>query len=183
MSMNKEFQVHMLNDAGKAKAAAIAVAFDECLTKLITLCAPPANGSPGAGAILYPQGTREMAIVRTKLEEACFFAKKAMASSPENGVEMPSAGAQVNKSDKRLLARASRAGGTFASYRYAWEVRAARRLTRAGRVVCAVSKCDHFGGRPVQGVVRRVAEPGGGPLPSTGRRSSRSRNAGAVRWK
>ena len=66
--MNKEFQVHMLNDAGKAKATEIAEAFDACLEKLVVLC---------------PAG-RELALVRTKLEEASFFAKKAMASAPGN---------------------------------------------------------------------------------------------------
>jgi len=66
--MNKEFAVHMLNDDGKAKSAQIAEAFDECLEKLLVLC---------------PAG-RELALVRTKLEEASFFAKKAMASAPGN---------------------------------------------------------------------------------------------------
>lgn len=67
--MNKEFQVHMLNDQGKAKAKQIAEAFDECLSKLLEVC---------------PNG-RELSITRTKLEEASFFAKKAMASDPTNG--------------------------------------------------------------------------------------------------
>jgi hypothetical protein len=67
--MNKEFAVHMLNDAGKAKAKAIALTFDRCLDDLLHLCPPG----------------RELAIVRTKLEEAAFFAKKAMANSLENG--------------------------------------------------------------------------------------------------
>ena len=66
--MRAEFRVHMLNDAGKEKAKGIAEAFDECLGKLEVLCAPG----------------RELAIVRTKLEEACFFAKKAMANDPAN---------------------------------------------------------------------------------------------------
>lgn len=69
--MNKEFQVHMLNDEGKRKAKLIAEAFDECLTKLTSIC---------------PTG-REMSIVRTKLEEGCFFAKKSMANDPGNTVE------------------------------------------------------------------------------------------------
>lgn len=64
--MNREFEVHMLNDTGKAKARAIAEALDYCLDKLLDLCPPG----------------RELAIVRTKLEEACFFAKKAMANGP-----------------------------------------------------------------------------------------------------
>lgn len=66
--MNKEFTVHMLTDQGKAKAKEIAEAFDTCLEKLLVVCPPG----------------RELAIVRTKLEEAAFFAKKAMASTPEN---------------------------------------------------------------------------------------------------
>lgn len=67
--MNKEFEVHMLNESGKVKAAAIAVAFDECLDRLLKVS---------------PEPSREMSVCRTKLEEACFFAKKAMASKPEN---------------------------------------------------------------------------------------------------
>lgn len=67
--MNKEFAVHMLNDEGKTKAAEIAQAFDDCLERLMKVC--PAS--------------RELSITKTKLEEACFFAKKAMASDPQNG--------------------------------------------------------------------------------------------------
>lgn len=70
MPMNKEFEVHMLTEEGKAKAKAIAETFDECLNKLVALCPPG----------------RELALVRTKLEEACFFAKKAMANTPGNSV-------------------------------------------------------------------------------------------------
>jgi hypothetical protein len=68
-AMNKEFTVHMLNAAGKAKAAAIATAFDTCLDALLAVS---------------PSPSREMSIARTKLEEASFFAKKAMASDPAN---------------------------------------------------------------------------------------------------
>ena len=68
--MNKEFQVHMLNDAGKDKAKRIAEAFDRLLTELVDI-----QGEP----------SREMSLCKTKLEEACFFAKKAMASTPGNG--------------------------------------------------------------------------------------------------
>ncbi len=64
--MNREFEVHMLNATGKAKAMMIAEAFDDCLERLKVVC---------------PAG-RELALVKTKLEEACFFAKKAMASDP-----------------------------------------------------------------------------------------------------
>jgi hypothetical protein len=67
--MHKEFQVHMLNETGKAKATAIAEAFDELLTKLVNITGEP---------------SREMSLCRTKLEEASFFAKKAMAQSQGN---------------------------------------------------------------------------------------------------
>lgn len=64
-----EFAVHMLNEDGKLKAQIIAARFEFLLVEM--------------EAIIGPQG-REMAIVRTKLEEGCFFAKKAMASQPQN---------------------------------------------------------------------------------------------------
>jgi hypothetical protein len=61
--MHEAFATHMLNDDGKTKAGFIAKTFDDALYALSTVC---------------PEG-REMALVRTKLEEASFFAKKAMA--------------------------------------------------------------------------------------------------------
>lgn len=64
-----EFKVHMLNDEGKVKANEIAIVLTTALDELERLC-----GSNG----------REIAIVRTKMEEASFFAKKAMAKLPEN---------------------------------------------------------------------------------------------------
>lgn len=67
--MHEAFEVHMLNEQGKAKAQRIAKAFDGLLSEL-----------EGVGIV----DGREMALVRTKLEEACFFAKKAMARRPEN---------------------------------------------------------------------------------------------------
>jgi hypothetical protein len=67
--MDPLFEVHMLNITGKANALSIAIAFDACLQQLKKLC---------------PDNTREMSIVKTKLEEAAFFAKKAMACLPEN---------------------------------------------------------------------------------------------------
>jgi len=66
--MHAQFKVHMLNELGKAKARQIADAFDHCLTMLEGVC----------------PDSREMAIVRTKLEEACFFAKKSMANDAIN---------------------------------------------------------------------------------------------------
>jgi hypothetical protein len=68
--MDPLFEVHMLNEVGKPKARAIAEAYDECLTKIAVLV--------GAGP------SREMSIAKTKLEESCFYAKKAMANNPTN---------------------------------------------------------------------------------------------------
>jgi len=62
------FQVHMLNDIGKQKATEIAGLFDKLLSGLKAFC---------------PE-SREFSIVKTDLERACFFAKKAMANSSEN---------------------------------------------------------------------------------------------------
>lgn len=67
--MNREFGVHMLNEEGKTKARMIAEAFDALLEALL---------------IIDPQPSREMSVCRTKLEEACFFAKKAMAQQSSN---------------------------------------------------------------------------------------------------
>jgi len=69
--MDSLFKVHLLNDQGKRHAHLIADQFDMLLTYLESVC---------------PTG-REMSIVRTKLEEASFFAKKAMASKVENQLE------------------------------------------------------------------------------------------------
>lgn len=69
MRVRPEFTVHMLNDEGKEKARKIAVLMSDCLHNLEAVC-----GSQG----------REMSIVRTKFEEAGFFAKKAMAVDPTN---------------------------------------------------------------------------------------------------
>lgn len=68
--MNKEFAIHMLNEAGMQKAKDIAVLFNGLLENLKLVC---------------PE-SREFSITKTKLEEACFFAKKAMACSPDNQV-------------------------------------------------------------------------------------------------
>jgi len=62
------FEVHRLNGAGLAKAEQISATFAETLRQLETVCTPG----------------RELSIVRTKLEEACFFAKRAMALDPKN---------------------------------------------------------------------------------------------------
>ncbi len=63
--MNNEFEVHILTEDGIRKAKEIATVFDDALNLLKIVC---------------PDG-REFSIVKTKLEEACFFAKKSMASA------------------------------------------------------------------------------------------------------
>lgn len=68
MNIRPEFQVHMLNENGKRKAREIAEGFS------ILLAGVEALGVTG----------RELALVKTKLEEACFFAKRGIASLPEN---------------------------------------------------------------------------------------------------
>jgi hypothetical protein len=79
--MNAAFQVHLLNDQGKAKATKIAEAFHELVEKLQSLGVSLGQSlQPGH----EPNRTRAGALVLTKLEEACFYAKKDMASSPEN---------------------------------------------------------------------------------------------------
>lgn len=66
---NPEFAVHMLNDLGKERAYAIQKAFDDLMNTIWPICQPTG---------------RELALVRTKLEEACFFAKKSMAINLDN---------------------------------------------------------------------------------------------------
>jgi hypothetical protein len=66
--MRSEFKFHKLNESGISKASVIAELFDALLGDLEIMC--------GQG--------REFSLVRTKLEEASFFAKKAMAMKEEN---------------------------------------------------------------------------------------------------
>ena len=70
--MNKEFEVHILTEAGILKAEILAKLFDELLNTL-TMHHCPNN--------------REFSIVKTKLEEACFFAKKSMALNDVKSVD------------------------------------------------------------------------------------------------
>jgi hypothetical protein len=66
--MKQEFQVHRLNESGLRTAEAIGEAFSTCLEQIEQLVPPG----------------RERALVVTKLQEACFFAKRAIAVVPEN---------------------------------------------------------------------------------------------------
>ena len=64
--MNPMFRTHLLNEKGVAVAKSISEAFEQLLVDL------PA-GEP-----------RCMALVKTHLETACFYAKKGIAVLPEN---------------------------------------------------------------------------------------------------
>jgi len=66
--MRKEFAFHKLNQQGQTKAELIGDIFEEALSRIES----------------YVPDSRELAIVRTKLEEACFFAKKGMAAQASN---------------------------------------------------------------------------------------------------
>ncbi len=67
--MSDLFRVHKLNAQGLDKAGYIAESFTNLLDEL--------------AGVITKEG-REFSIVKTKLEEAAFFAKKAMAIQPEN---------------------------------------------------------------------------------------------------
>ena len=68
-SMDPLFQFYQLNDEGRRKAQLLAIAFNDLLATITPL---------------MPVSSREVAIVRTKLEEACFFAKKSISQAVEN---------------------------------------------------------------------------------------------------
>lgn len=69
--MNEAFRSHRLSPDGAAAVLDIREEFDKLLTRFVEEFGLLAT-------------TREFALCRTKLEEACFFAVKAMASQPEN---------------------------------------------------------------------------------------------------
>lgn len=66
--MKNEFQVHMLNETGIARATELGEAFSALLETI--------EG-------LVPAG-RDRALVVTKLQEASYFAKRGIAVLPEN---------------------------------------------------------------------------------------------------
>lgn len=66
------FSYHQLNETGVQNANRVSQVFDTLLQELRTLC---------------PEG-REFSIVKTKLEEASFFAKKSVANVAANQKEI-----------------------------------------------------------------------------------------------
>jgi hypothetical protein len=82
MTMRNEFQVHMLNDTGIVLATELGGIFSEALDKFDALIAanpPNPENKAAAGEV-----ARCRAIVITKLQEASFFAKRAIAVNPAN---------------------------------------------------------------------------------------------------
>lgn len=76
--INPRFASHLLNDVGVSKAKRIAILFDVLLGDLKTgLIAEVGDG----------RDSREFMVALDKLEEAAFFAKKAMATQKENQKE------------------------------------------------------------------------------------------------
>ena len=68
MEISPLFSFHKLTEDGIKKSQYVAESFNNLLQELAAVC---------------PEG-REFSIVKTKLEEASFFAKKAVANSPSN---------------------------------------------------------------------------------------------------
>lgn len=63
---NDEFKTYALNQSGFDSARMITEVFDNALNEILVICG---------------EGSRELSIARQKLEEACFFSKKAMAKN------------------------------------------------------------------------------------------------------
>lgn len=68
MNIRPEFKVHMVSTLGRGKCESVAEGFSILL-----------DGLEGLGIT-----GRDLALVKTKLEEAAFFAKRGVASLPEN---------------------------------------------------------------------------------------------------
>ena len=66
-----EFETHVLNEVGMSRAKIIGNLFTEFLNELESV---------------VPEG-RHLSIVKTKLEDACFHAKKGMACNKDNQKE------------------------------------------------------------------------------------------------
>lgn len=83
--MNSLFKVHKLNAEGMQKALALAEEFDALLEEVLPLISH--DDTKGGVLIIdansYYSG-REIALFKTHLELASFYAKKALAQQPEN---------------------------------------------------------------------------------------------------
>lgn len=82
-----EFEVHILNEQGIANAKRLAEVFDGALTEIETLVPFGYSRVPFTSSDGQPKpqsNGRELALVRTHLEIASFYAKKALAIHAEN---------------------------------------------------------------------------------------------------
>lgn len=86
---NGPFKVHMLNEDGKMKAGVIASVFNAALDAVISVARPdPEQVQPSLrdpGGLGHP-AVNELELTQCilKLQEASFYAKRAMAMLPEN---------------------------------------------------------------------------------------------------
>jgi hypothetical protein len=91
LTINPEgpFKVHMLNEEGKLKAQCLASAFNTLLDLVISRTRPDpskarSSMSDPAAHGWPPANNEEMRQFVFKLQEASFYAKRAMAMLPEN---------------------------------------------------------------------------------------------------
>lgn len=82
MADDTTFDVHRLNATGFEKAIRVSKLFATLLANLdqVPLVSPDLKGT----------GARERSLVVIKLQEAAFFAKRALALDPANVVQVPS---------------------------------------------------------------------------------------------
>lgn len=67
--MNTEFETQQVNPSGLSKIRDVRIALNQALNEILHIC---------------PEPSRELSIARTKLEEAGFFAVKAVCLDPKN---------------------------------------------------------------------------------------------------
>lgn len=89
--MNDAFRNHVLNVRGGVKVQKVREAFDDLLEALTEHWDDELEVHPeyeGVKVKFEGSKTREASIVRTKLEEACFFAVRAVAVNPKNQTDV-----------------------------------------------------------------------------------------------
>lgn len=80
---NPLFASRHLTPAGLERAKAIGLAFTECLDRVS----------------MHLKESRELSLVRTKMEEACFYARKALAHGHADVVEAPRPGVHETETE------------------------------------------------------------------------------------
>jgi len=74
-----EFETHVLNDGGRAKHVLLSDIFNDFYDQVVVVLDAAPEGVDGT-----PTHPREMALLLTKLQEACAVAKRAIEIKPEN---------------------------------------------------------------------------------------------------